>query len=57
MAAKTFPVTELEVENTFVLSAINEKPVMKLAAAGLSPMSPVTMDPVTLEIPVFARIT
>jgi hypothetical protein len=39
-----------------VLSATSEKPVMKLAAAGLSPMSPVTVEPVTLEIPVFARI-
>src|SRR5689334_11033665 len=29
---------------------------MKLAAAGLRPTSPVTLDPVTLEIPVFARI-
>jgi hypothetical protein len=51
-------VTETDLENTFVASAINEKPVMKLAAAGLTPRSPpVITDPVTLVIPVFARTT
>ena len=38
-----------EVANTLVESATSEKPVMKLAAAGLSPMSPVTTEFGTLE--------
>jgi hypothetical protein len=45
-----------EVENTFVESAINENPVIKVAAAGLSPRSPVIAEVGTFEIPLFARI-
>jgi hypothetical protein len=51
------PVTRDDVENVFDLSIVNPNPVMALAAAGLTPISPVTwVDPV-VEIPVFARIT
>ena len=39
-----------------VESAVSEKPVTKLAAAGLTPMSPVNMEAGTLEMPVLARI-
>ena len=46
----------MDVENTLVASAINEKPVMYVAAAGLTPMSPSIAVGGTLEIPVFARI-
>jgi hypothetical protein len=47
----------VEVENTFVESAVNENPVMNVAAAGLIPRLPVTADVGTVEIPLFARIT
>jgi hypothetical protein len=51
------PVICGEVENTFVESAINENPVMKVAAAGLIPRFPVTAEVGTVDIPLFARIT
>jgi hypothetical protein len=35
---------------------VSEKPVMKVAAAGLTPMSPVMADAGTLEIPLLARM-
>src|SRR5436305_15201696 len=57
LAAYTLPTTEAEVEKAFEASATSENPVMKLAAAGLSPRSPVTWEPVTLVIPALARIT
>ena len=57
MAANIFPVTKGEVENTFEGSAVSEKPVMKLAAAGLTPISPVTAVVPVVEIADFARIT
>jgi hypothetical protein len=40
-----------------VASAWSENPVMKDAAAGLIPISPVTAELGTVEIPVLARIT
>jgi hypothetical protein len=40
-----------------VESAVKENPVMKVAAAGLTPMFPVTAEVGTVEIPLFARIT
>lgn len=51
------PVTCGEVENTFVESAVSEKPVMNVAAAGLTPRSPVIAEVGTVEIPLFARTT
>ena len=50
-------VVGVEVENTLVESATSEKPVRKVAAAGLTPMLPVTIDVGTLEIAVLARTT
>jgi hypothetical protein len=44
------------VENTFVLSATKENPVMKDAAAGLTPMLPVITVAFTVLIAVFARM-
>ena len=51
------PVTCGELENTFVASAPSENPVMKVAAAGLTPMFPVTAAVGTVDIPLSARIT
>ena len=39
-----------------VASAVNEKPVIRVAAAGLMPKLPVTADVGTVAIPLFARI-
>jgi hypothetical protein len=39
-----------------VESAVNEKPVIDVAAAGLTPMFPVMAEVGTVEIPVFASI-
>jgi hypothetical protein len=55
--AYTFPVTCVDVENTPEASATNENPVIAVAAMGLTPMSPVTTEFGTVEIPDFARIT
>jgi len=55
--AYTFPVTNVDVENALDAGRINENPVMKLAAAGLIPISPVTCVVPVVEIPVFASIT
>jgi hypothetical protein len=57
LAAYTFPVTCGDRENRFVASAINENPVMYVAAAGLTPKLPVMADAGTVEIPLLARIT
>jgi hypothetical protein len=46
-----------DVENVFEASAIKPNPVMKLAAAGLIPISPVILVVPVVEIPVFARST
>src|SRR4051795_9187334 len=54
--AYTLPVTCGELENTLVASAVNEKPVMKVAAAGLTPTFPVTAEVGTVEIALFARM-
>jgi hypothetical protein len=43
--------------HTFVESAINENPVMNVAAAGLTPMFPVMAESGTVDIPLFASIT
>src|SRR5438445_8963358 len=56
-AAKICPVTCGELENTFVASAVREKPVMNVAAAGLTPMLPVIAEVGTVEMAVFARMT
>jgi hypothetical protein len=40
-----------------VASAVNANPVMDVAAAGLTPRSPVMTEGGTVEIPLFARIT
>jgi len=40
-----------------VASALNENPVMKVAAAGLTPRLPVTAAVGTVDIPLSARIT
>src|SRR4051812_23759258 len=56
-AAKICPVTCGELEKTLVESAVSEKPVMKLAAAGLTPMLPVMAEVGTVEMAVFARMT
>jgi len=55
-AAKISPVTWVDVENVPLESSASEKPVMKVAAAGLSPMFPVIADVGTLVTPVSARI-
>jgi hypothetical protein len=55
-AAYAFPVTCGEVENTLVESAISENPVIDVAAAGLTPMLPVTAEVGTVEIPLLARM-
>src|SRR4051794_15046334 len=57
LAAYTFPRTCVDFENVFVGSAINEKPVMYDAAAGLTPRFPVMTDCGTVEIPALERIT
>lgn len=44
-AAKSFPVTWVDVEKVPLESSTVEKPVRKVAAAGLSPMSPATQFP------------
>ena len=46
-----------EVAKAFVASATNEKPVMKVAAAGLIPISPVTVEAGTVEMAVLASTT
>src|SRR5438270_14062257 len=56
LAANTLPVTWVDRENTFVESAVSENPVMKVAAAGLTPRLPVTAEVGTVEIALFARI-
>jgi hypothetical protein len=56
LAAYTLPVTCDEVEKTLVESAINENPVMYVAATGLTPIFPVTAEVDAVEIPLFARI-
>src|SRR5450759_3148553 len=59
-SAYTFPVTRVDgtdVENVFVASITNPNPVMKLAAAGLTPISPVIAVVPVVETDVFARIT
>lgn len=43
--------------NTLVASWISENPVMKVAADGLRPTSPVMVEGETVEIPVLARVT
>ena len=51
------PLTRGDVEKVLLGSAIRPKPVMELAATGLTPMSP-TMDVVpVVEIPVLANTT
>jgi hypothetical protein len=45
------------VANTFVGSATRANPVIVLAGAGLTPISPVTEEVPVVEIPDFARIT
>lgn len=55
--AYTFPITWVDVENTFVESAINPNPVMNDAAAGLTPIFPVTAEAGTVETADFPRIT
>ena len=47
--------TCVDVENTFVLSALSEKPVMYVAAAGLMPTLPVMTAVGTVEMPPFER--
>src|SRR6185436_6097066 len=42
--------------NTFVASDVRENPVMYVAAAGLTPTLPVTMEAGTVEMPLLARI-
>jgi hypothetical protein len=49
-------VTNEDVENTFVASAIKSNPVMELAAAGLTPILPVIAVTPVVETPVFVRI-
>ena len=44
-AAKSFPVTWVDVEKVPLESSTVEKPVMKVAAAGLSPMFPAIQFP------------
>jgi hypothetical protein len=51
------PVTKDDLENVFDLSIVNPNPVMVLAAAGLTPISPVTWVVPVVEIPDFARTT
>lgn len=46
-----------DLPNTFVESWTSEKPVTKVAEAGLRPTSPVITDGGTVEIPVLARTT
>jgi hypothetical protein len=49
-------VTKDDVENVFEEFAINPNPVMKVAAAGLIPISPTIEVVPVVEIPDFARI-
>jgi hypothetical protein len=51
------PVTCGEVANVVVESAVSEKPVTYVAAAGLQPMSPVMTDAGTVSMPALARMT
>lgn len=51
------PVTSDEVAKVFVASATNPNPVIKLAAAGLTPMSPTMAVVPVVEMPVFAKAT
>ena len=51
------PVTCEDVENCFEASNVKVKPVMAVAAMGDTPMSPVTAESGTVEIPVLERIT
>ena len=44
-AANSFPVTWVDVEKVPLESSTSEKPVRKVAAAGLSPMFPATRFP------------
>jgi hypothetical protein len=56
VAAYTLPVTCGELAKVPVESAVSEKPVMYVAAAGLQPMSPVMTDSGTVSMPVLARM-
>jgi hypothetical protein len=49
-AAKSFPVTWVDVEKVPLESSTVEKPVRKVPAAGLSPMSPATQFPETMSV-------
>ncbi len=56
MDAYTFPVTNADVENTFVESATNPNPVMAVVVIGLTPIFPVILVPGVVEIPASERI-
>ena len=55
-AAYIFPTTWVELAKVLDASAEGENPVMAVCAIGLTPISPVTMEPGTVEMPDLARM-